>query len=88
MHRGSLRIAVEPQVFDLLIYLLQNRDFSKDDMFASVWGGARGVGVDVDQPHQRRAQGGRRQRARPEADTHHCPQERPMAVAAPCKKSG
>ena len=41
LHRGSLRIAVEPQVFDLLIYLLQNRDrvVSKDDMFASVWGG-------------------------------------------------
>ena len=36
-----MRIAVEPQVFDLLIYLLQNRDrvVSKDDMFASVWGG-------------------------------------------------
>ena len=41
LHRGSLRIAVEPQVFDLLIYLLQNRDrvVSKDDLFASVWGG-------------------------------------------------
>src|SRR6202035_3983776 len=41
LHRGSERIAVEPQVFDLLIYLLQNRDrvVSKDDMFASVWGG-------------------------------------------------
>ena len=40
LHRGSERIAVEPQVFDLLIYLLQNRDrvVSKDDMFASVWG--------------------------------------------------
>ena len=40
LHRGSLRIAVEPQVFDLLIYLLQNRDrvVSKDDLFASVWG--------------------------------------------------
>jgi len=41
LHRGSERIAVEPQVFDLLIYLLQNRDrvVSKDDLFASVWGG-------------------------------------------------
>jgi len=41
LHRGSLRIAVEPQVFDLLIYLLQNRNrvVSKDDLFASVWGG-------------------------------------------------
>ena len=41
LHRGSARISVEPQVFDLLIYLLQNRDrvVSKDDLFASVWGG-------------------------------------------------
>jgi TolB-like protein len=41
LHRGSERIAVEPQVFDLLIFLLQNRDrvVSKDDLFASVWGG-------------------------------------------------
>jgi len=41
LHRGAERIAVEPQVFDLLIYLLQNRDrvVSKDDLIASVWGG-------------------------------------------------
>jgi TolB-like protein len=41
LHRGSEHIAVEPQVFDLLIYLLKNRDrvVSKDDLFASVWGG-------------------------------------------------
>jgi DNA-binding winged helix-turn-helix (wHTH) protein len=34
-------IAVEPQVFDLLIYLMQNRDrvVSKDDLIASVWNG-------------------------------------------------
>ncbi len=39
--RGSEPIAVEPQVFDLLIYLVQNRDrvVSKDDLIASVWGG-------------------------------------------------
>src|SRR5271170_1289423 len=41
LHRGRERIAVEPQVFDLLIYLLTHRDrvASKDDLFASVWGG-------------------------------------------------
>jgi TolB-like protein len=41
LRRGSERIAVEPQVFDLLIYLVQNRDrvVSKDDLIASVWGG-------------------------------------------------
>ena len=38
---GSEPIAVEPQVFDLLIYLVQNRDrvVSKDDLIASIWGG-------------------------------------------------
>ena len=34
-------VAVEPQVFDLLVYLMQNRDrvVSKDDLIASVWRG-------------------------------------------------
>ena len=41
LRRGCEPIAVEPQVFDLLIYLVQNRDrvVSKDDLIASVWGG-------------------------------------------------
>jgi DNA-binding winged helix-turn-helix (wHTH) protein len=41
LHRGSEPIAVEPQVFDLLVYLVRNRDrvVSKDDLIASVWGG-------------------------------------------------
>ena len=41
LRRGSEPIAVEPQVFDLLVYLVQNRDrvVSKDDLIASVWGG-------------------------------------------------
>jgi TolB-like protein len=41
LSRGSERIAVEPQVFDLLVYLVQNRDrvVSKGDLIASVWGG-------------------------------------------------
>ncbi|CCE10319.1 conserved hypothetical protein [Bradyrhizobium sp. STM 3843] len=39
--RSGAQIAVEPQVFDLLTYLIQNRDrvVSKDDLFAAVWAG-------------------------------------------------
>ena len=38
---GSTPIAVAPQVFDLLTYLVQNPDrvVSKDDLIAAVWGG-------------------------------------------------
>jgi len=41
LRRGGEPIAVEPQVFDLLTYLVQNRErvVSKDDLLASVWGG-------------------------------------------------
>jgi DNA-binding winged helix-turn-helix (wHTH) protein/alpha-beta hydrolase superfamily lysophospholipase len=41
LRRGPELIALEPQVFDLLVYLVQNRDrvVSKDDLIASVWGG-------------------------------------------------
>jgi DNA-binding winged helix-turn-helix (wHTH) protein/pimeloyl-ACP methyl ester carboxylesterase len=41
LRRGALQIAVEPQVFDLLVYLLQNRDrvVSSDDLIAAVWQG-------------------------------------------------
>ena len=41
LRRGAELIAVEPQVFDLLIYLVQNRErvVSKDDLIAAVWGG-------------------------------------------------
>jgi TolB-like protein len=41
LRRGSQLIAVEPQVFDLLTYLVENRErvVTKDDLIASVWGG-------------------------------------------------
>jgi TolB-like protein/cytochrome c-type biogenesis protein CcmH/NrfG len=41
LHRGRAQIAVEPQVFDLLTYLVQNRErvVSKDDLIASIWRG-------------------------------------------------
>ena len=41
LRRAEIAVHVEPQVFDLLVYLVQNRDrvVSKDDLIASVWGG-------------------------------------------------
>ncbi len=39
--RGTGPVSVEPQVFDLLLYLIRNRErvVSKDDLLASVWQG-------------------------------------------------
>src|SRR5260370_41655882 len=41
LHRGSSLLSVEPQVFDLLLFLISNRErvVSKDDLLASVWRG-------------------------------------------------
>ncbi|AOO83484.1 winged helix-turn-helix domain-containing tetratricopeptide repeat protein [Bosea vaviloviae] len=41
LSRGGFAIALEPQVFDLLLYLLRNRErmVSKDDVLDSVWHG-------------------------------------------------
>ncbi len=41
LKREGELVALEPQVFDLLVFLIENRDrvVSKDDLFASVWQG-------------------------------------------------
>ena len=41
LRRGQHLVDVEPQVFDLLVYLVRNRDrvVTRDDIFAAVWGG-------------------------------------------------
>jgi len=41
LHRGAQSVSVAPQVFDLLDYLIRNRDrvVSKDDLINTVWNG-------------------------------------------------
>ncbi len=41
LRRGAERIMLEPQVFDLLVYLVQNRDrvVTKDELIERVWDG-------------------------------------------------
>ena len=41
LRRGDALVAVEPQVFDLLEFLIRNRDrvVSRDDVLAAVWHG-------------------------------------------------
>jgi adenylate cyclase len=41
LRRGAELIAIEPQVFDLLVYLVRNRSrvVSRDDVLKAVWGG-------------------------------------------------
>ena len=41
LRRGAELVALEPQVFDLLVYLVRNRGrvVNKDDLIDSVWGG-------------------------------------------------
>jgi pimeloyl-ACP methyl ester carboxylesterase/DNA-binding winged helix-turn-helix (wHTH) protein len=41
LRRGAKPVPVEPQVFDLLVCLIENRDrvVSRDDLIATVWGG-------------------------------------------------
>ena len=73
LRRNSELIAVEPQVYDLLLYLVQHRDrvVTKDDLIASVWGRPRHVRCEPDKPYLCRAQGGRRQRPAAETDPHY-----------------
>jgi DNA-binding winged helix-turn-helix (wHTH) protein len=41
LYRDAERVALEPQVFDLLVYLVQNHDrvVSRDDLLEAVWDG-------------------------------------------------
>jgi TolB-like protein len=41
LYRGTSLISVEPKVFDLLVYVIRNRErvVSKDDLIATIWNG-------------------------------------------------
>jgi DNA-binding winged helix-turn-helix (wHTH) protein len=41
LRRGDAPVAIEPKVFDLLTYVIENRErvVSRDDLIAHVWGG-------------------------------------------------
>jgi DNA-binding winged helix-turn-helix (wHTH) protein len=41
LHRGAEMVSVTPQVFDLLDYLIRNRErvVSKDDLINAIWSG-------------------------------------------------
>ena len=41
LHRGADVVAIAPQVFDLLDYLIRNRErvVSKDDLINAIWNG-------------------------------------------------
>ena len=64
LRRADAPAAVEPQVFDLLVYLLRNRArvVTKDDLLQAVWQGRIVFGLGVGESHQRGAGGSRRQR--------------------------
>ncbi len=70
--RENQAVEIEPQVFDVLIYLIENRHrvVSKDDLIAAVWHGRIVSDSTLDQPHQRGAQGDRRQRRQAGIDPH------------------
>ena len=52
-------VPLEPQVFDVLLYLLEHRDrvVGKDELFDKVWDGRIVSEFDADEPDQCRAQG-------------------------------
>ena len=41
LHRGTVTVSITPQVFDLLDYLIRNRErvVSKDDLIKAIWNG-------------------------------------------------
>ena len=54
LRRDGKLVAIEPQVFDVLVYLIEHRDrvVTRDDLLAAVWGGRIVSEFDSVQPYQ------------------------------------
>ena len=87
--RAAKPIPIGPQVFDLLVYLVENRArvVSKDDLLKGVWGGRIVSNRPSRSSHQCGAQGDRRQRRRTTLDPNCLPQGRPLCRNRPRKQA-
>ena len=58
LHRGADIVSLAPQVFDLLDYLIRNRErvVSKDDLINAIWNGRIGLRCGADDPSECRPQ--------------------------------
>jgi DNA-binding winged helix-turn-helix (wHTH) protein len=76
--RDSEQVPIGPQVFDLLVYLLQNRErvVTEDDLLTVVWKG-RIVSESTRTNHINAARRAARQRRRAKPDPHRRPVLRP-----------
>ena len=54
LRAGCKSVDVEPQVFDLLEYLIRHREHvvSRDELIETIWGGARRVRIGAEHAHQ------------------------------------
>ena len=73
---GAKLIEIGPQVFDLLVDLIRNRDrgVSKDDLLDAIWEGRVVSRFDAHQPYQCGPARDRRHWCRPNPNQNDCPQ--------------
>ena len=57
LRSGTTIVAMEPQVFDLLLHLIRQREHvvSRDELIGSIWGGRIVSEIGTELAHQRRA---------------------------------
>ncbi len=58
LRTGATLVAVEPQVFDLLVYLIRHREHvvSRDELIEAIWGGRIVSEIGAEHAHHCRAQ--------------------------------